>query len=212
MRSGADDLPTPRPPRTGTPTNERKVRSPTHGTPPQTPAHQPRPAKITPAPNPVGSTPRHEVIFPRSPREGLIDGRLPERPMGADCKSVGVAYPGSNPGSATAVRTTPGTAETRPGGHLLCLILLQRPPTLIKVCGTGVGQPEARFQYSYRGVRVRAVGSVDAAPCVESRTNRTESVSGLAAVAGSNTLDGPQLCPDSPGRTSRQQSTRKAVP
>jgi hypothetical protein len=30
-------------------------------------------------------------------------GRLPERPKGADCKSAGTAYGGSNPSSATAV-------------------------------------------------------------------------------------------------------------
>lgn len=34
-------------------------------------------------------------------REGQ-HGRLPERPMGADCKSVGFAYDGSNPSPATS--------------------------------------------------------------------------------------------------------------
>jgi hypothetical protein len=29
-------------------------------------------------------------------------GRLPERPKGADCKSAGNAYGGSNPSSATS--------------------------------------------------------------------------------------------------------------
>src|SRR3954452_8633405 len=51
-------------------------------------------------------------------------GRLPEWPKGADCKSVGLAYEGSNPSPAT-----PGTAGPEPhpgwgapavGGAVLC--------------------------------------------------------------------------------------------
>src|SRR5699024_7619090 len=34
--------------------------------------------------------------------DGSSHGRLPERPKGADCKSAGIAYGGSNPSSATA--------------------------------------------------------------------------------------------------------------
>jgi hypothetical protein len=35
-------------------------------------------------------------------------GGLPERPMGADCKSVGVAFDGSNPSPATETPTSVG--------------------------------------------------------------------------------------------------------
>lgn len=36
-----------------------------------------------------------------------MHARLPERPKGADCKSVGFAYVGSNPSSGTSIRITP---------------------------------------------------------------------------------------------------------
>ena len=42
-------------------------------------------------------------------------GRLPERPMGADCKSVGEAYEGSNPSPATQLEGVTGN------GHALGL-------------------------------------------------------------------------------------------
>ena len=38
-------------------------------------------------------------------------GGLPERPMGADCKSVGFAFEGSNP--------SPATRSRRPGSQVL---------------------------------------------------------------------------------------------
>src|SRR6185295_13349313 len=34
--------------------------------------------------------------------DGAAQGRLPERPKGAVCKTVGYAFPGSNPGPATS--------------------------------------------------------------------------------------------------------------
>ncbi|AKZ57495.1 hypothetical protein SAM23877_4450 [Streptomyces ambofaciens ATCC 23877] len=34
-------------------------------------------------------------------------GGVPERPKGADCKSAGSAFPGSNPGAATRERRAP---------------------------------------------------------------------------------------------------------
>src|SRR5699024_4920203 len=37
-----------------------------------------------------------------APPEACRRGRLPERPTGADCKSAGIAYVGSNPSPATA--------------------------------------------------------------------------------------------------------------
>ncbi|CCB76219.1 protein of unknown function [Streptantibioticus cattleyicolor NRRL 8057 = DSM 46488] len=39
-------------------------------------------------------------------------GGVPERPKGADCKSVGYAYPGSNPGAAT-LEGTPSELRKR---------------------------------------------------------------------------------------------------
>src|SRR5215475_9994047 len=36
------------------------------------------------------------------PSRGAAQGRLPERPKGAVCKTVGYAFPGSNPGPATS--------------------------------------------------------------------------------------------------------------
>lgn len=43
-------------------------------------------------------------------------GRLPERPKGADCKSAGTAYGGSNPSSATAAQT----ANSPKGSRFVC--------------------------------------------------------------------------------------------
>ena len=42
-------------------------------------------------------------------------GRLPERPKGADCKSAGNAYGGSNPSSATERKTSPDLRKRRSG-------------------------------------------------------------------------------------------------
>ena len=41
------------------------------------------------------------------PSCGAARGRLPERPKGAVCKTVGFAYPGSNPGPATTSWNAP---------------------------------------------------------------------------------------------------------
>src|ERR1700752_1725445 len=43
-------------------------------------------------------------------------GRLPEWPKGAVCKTVGSAYVGSNPTPATPCENGALAAETRPGG------------------------------------------------------------------------------------------------
>jgi hypothetical protein len=42
-------------------------------------------------------------------------GRLPERPKGAVCKTVGLAYVGSNPTPATTSQNDPWPARMRPG-------------------------------------------------------------------------------------------------
>ena len=46
---------------------------------------------------------------------GATAGGLPERPMGADCKSVGLAFEGSNPSPATLTEARPPDAPSRPG-------------------------------------------------------------------------------------------------
>src|SRR5690606_19199054 len=51
--------------------------------------------------NPVARAPRHDAILALAAHHG----RLPERPKGADCKSAGIAYVGSNPTPATRART-----------------------------------------------------------------------------------------------------------
>lgn len=43
----------------------------------------------------------------------LVFGRLPERPKGADCKSAGTAYGGSNPSSATLIKIPDVTESHR---------------------------------------------------------------------------------------------------
>ena len=44
----------------------------------------------------------------RSPARSPV-GEIPERPKGTDCKSVGSAFPGSNPGLATTSDATTGS-------------------------------------------------------------------------------------------------------
>src|SRR5215831_10952302 len=44
------------------------------------------------------------------PSCGAAQGRLPERPKGAVCKTVGFAFPGSNPGPATSQSCSSGGA------------------------------------------------------------------------------------------------------
>lgn len=44
---------------------------------------------------------------PQSGSNGSDPGGVPERPKGADCKSAGSAFPGSNPGAATLRKTPP---------------------------------------------------------------------------------------------------------
>src|SRR5699024_9617481 len=69
-----------------------------------------------------------------APPEACRRGRLPERPKGADCKSAGIAYVGSNPSPATAedprdprpprisvIRST-GTSQELPAGYGLCKV------------------------------------------------------------------------------------------
>ena len=55
----------------------------------------------------VGSGGRGRRPSPRILSECRPHGGLPEWPMGADCKSVGLAYEGSNPSPATPVFTAP---------------------------------------------------------------------------------------------------------
>lgn len=45
--------------------------------------------------------PRRQAVSPRAPRQAR--GGLPERPMGADCKSAAECYGGSNPSPATTI-------------------------------------------------------------------------------------------------------------
>src|SRR5699024_10540274 len=47
-------------------------------------------------------------------------GRLPERPKGADCKSAGSAFEGSNPSPATA-REDPGDRHEKPVPGVFCV-------------------------------------------------------------------------------------------
>lgn len=74
------------------------------------------------------STPVHRVLFTSLPRsaaerwsEGSNPGGVPERPKGADCKSAGSAFPGSNPGAATLGKTPSGLRKRRPEGVSSCL-------------------------------------------------------------------------------------------
>jgi hypothetical protein len=53
------------------------------------------------------------------PSCGAAPGRLPERPKGAVCKTVGFAFPGSNPGPATTCVNSPWPGFSRSCGLLL---------------------------------------------------------------------------------------------
>jgi hypothetical protein len=52
------------------------------------------------------------------PSCGAAQGRLPERPKGAVCKTVGYAFPGSNPGPATTTTTTEQPGRSACGGDV----------------------------------------------------------------------------------------------
>ena len=63
----------------------------------------------------------------------LAPGRLPEWPKGADCKSAGSAYVGSNPTAATTERTSRPCSRgvlPFPGVASLSRVLLRRPARL----------------------------------------------------------------------------------
>src|ERR1700746_1178697 len=55
------------------------------------------------------------TLRPRYGIGALIDG-LVQRPKGAVCKTVGFAYPGSNPGPATTSENGPLAVNSRLGG------------------------------------------------------------------------------------------------
>jgi hypothetical protein len=64
----------------------------------------------------VTSSPTGTGVASVLPRRPILDrrhGRLPEWPKGADCKSAGIAYVGSNPTPAT---TTPNVQLVRTFG------------------------------------------------------------------------------------------------
>src|SRR3954462_3534591 len=62
---------------------------------------------LFPRPAPLGAPRAAQAVLYSSPVPP--HGGLPEWPMGADCKSVGLSYEGSNPSPAT-----PGTAAPPP--------------------------------------------------------------------------------------------------
>ncbi len=58
-------------------------------------------------------------------------GRLPERPKGADCKSAGIAFEGSNPSSATQREAVSRLVETQDAGPFsISPPTRERPPAL----------------------------------------------------------------------------------
>jgi hypothetical protein len=77
------------------------------------------------------------------PSCGAAQGRLPERPKGAVCKTVGYAFPGSNPGPATTSAEQPGRSacgggSAHPGGppgspwgHCGDTTSSDRPPVIV---------------------------------------------------------------------------------
>ena len=109
-------------------------------------------------------------------------GRLPERPKGAVCKTVGLAYVGSNPTPATTCGNSPWPASMRPGADLVsgwpCAAVCGREPPdaggraqyVPKFGGIGSGRstafPEAGWRLSspvWRNARrVRRRSHVDA--------------------------------------------------
>ena len=62
----------------------------------------------------------------RSPARSPV-GEIPERPKGTDCKSVGSAFPGSNPGLATISDATTGCPPAHCDGRLLSEAARSRP-------------------------------------------------------------------------------------
>ena len=67
----------------------------------------------------------------------LLKGGLPERPMGADCKSVGYAYSGSNPLPATGISglTCGQATDLRFLPHALSLVEGEGREALLQVPG-----------------------------------------------------------------------------
>ena len=78
------------------------------------------------------------------PSCGSAPGRLPERPKGAVCKTVGFAFPGSNPGPATTSENVPWPADSAilqtvgPGAVLSHWV--QRSPAVCGCARTYSGQ------------------------------------------------------------------------
>jgi hypothetical protein len=60
-------------------------------------------------------------------------GRLPERPKGAVCKTVGLAYVGSNPTPATTSQNDPWSAHMQPGVDLVVVRLCPARSGLLRV-------------------------------------------------------------------------------
>ena len=94
----------------------------------------------------------------QAPRLGRGDdpGRLPERPKGADCKSAGNAYSGSNPLPATVAKVAP---DLRKRGQARFAYLASCDPRAIRAAeprgeSTGSEKPAnpcGRVGYRHRG-------------------------------------------------------------
>lgn len=73
------------------------------------------------APLPIGYCLRRcQRAPPKSGSKGSDPGGVPERPKGADCKSAGSAFPGSNPGAATLGKTPSDLRKRRSEGVSSC--------------------------------------------------------------------------------------------
>jgi hypothetical protein len=110
-------------------------------------------------------------------------GRLPERPKGADCKSAGNAYGGSNPSSATqaVARSFPDSWETTGFRHSRAAARAAAPATA-QMCDSSVqgGGPSGQILVN----EIALISSVFAAhevPCI------------LCKAMGNH----PELAPDS---------------
>ena len=66
-------------------------------------------------------------------------GGLPEWPKGADCKSAGIAFDGSNPSPSTTPNTLRGvwTRRESPAGRIAGVAqLVERQPSKLNVAGS----------------------------------------------------------------------------
>ena len=104
----------------------------------------------------------------------MITGGVPERPKGADCKSAGGAYGGSNPPPSTICLFIDGQAGVAQG--------LERQPSKLRVAGSN---PVSRSSVFSSGADLPFVICAHVAQSVEHILGKDEVTSSILVVGSS---------------------------